>query len=87
MKETTQPMEPKENAPLLEQVRERADRARKAATRVLGKGSEHETSIISPTYVGDLASAVEMLTIELAVLRGEMEETRKRLDTLDGEGL
>lgn len=70
--------EGKETAPLLERIRERVDRARKAATRVLNSGSDtREKSIIHPAYVGDLAAALEMVTIELAALRREIEELKR----------
>jgi len=60
--------------PLLERIRERAARAKLAVTRILNKGSERETSIVSPAYVADLVTAIELITIELAELRRRQEE-------------
>lgn len=71
----SQPHAAEEKAPLLERIRERVDRARKAATRVLHPGSStRESTIIHPAYVGDLAAALELVTIELAELRRELEQ-------------
>jgi Mg2+ and Co2+ transporter CorA len=65
-------------APLLERIRERVARAKLAATRVLNKGSERETEIISPAYVNDLATAIELITIELTEINRRLNDLEDR---------